>query len=251
MTIQITTPEINELPDLTVEDLLTHSMVPGSLKENDKELFRSKWWDYRFMTPFEATIAYIDAFGQEMRKFYARDIDFEKAQHITVVTGQAVRDGLLVNDKKAKQSFSSFWRGRQVADALGMPYKTYVYEAINNRLRYWTDVKIQDKKGRWHTKMPTAAQVYGENNVERVAARWEELQASMIHYAEHHAFLAQNYEAAPIQNEYFAHLIARARKTMDFTATLVEMIETDHLPVEFAIANLDTKTFETVRHALR
>jgi hypothetical protein len=227
MAIQIKEPSAEHHPDLSFEDVLSF-IVPDKLRAIDKELFAIKWWDYRFMSPCAATFAYIDIFGVEARKLYARDIDYERAAHIRVVTAASVMDGLRRNDEKAKRSFSGFWRGRQVADALSVPYDIYISEALSSRMRAWQ-----------RTHMPTALQVYRDIDVERVANRWEELKASRVYYATHHAYLAQNYQGAPYQDEYFRHLIERARQTTDFVATLADMVDADHMPVEFLRRHVD------------
>lgn len=222
MTIQTQIPAIEDYPDLSLGTWVTHSFVPDRLKVHDKELFGVKWWDYRFETPFEATLSYIDAFGQEARKVYSRDIDSERAQHIHVVTGKKVVEGILRNEEKAKRAFSGFWRGRQVADALGMPYPTYIQEALSQRMRRWQ-----------RAYLPSANQIYQDRDVERVSNRWEELKASRIYYANHHAYLAQNYQAAPIQKAYCDYLVERAEKTGDKIMTLVDMVDADRLPLEY------------------
>ena len=222
MTIRIKLPTTEEHPDLTIADIVTHTFAPAKFTPMDKELFGTKWWDYRFMTPCEATLAYIDAFGIEARKIYARDIDCERAEHIHVVTGQKVLEGLIRNEQKAKRAFAGFWRGRQVADAIGMPYGTYIYEALSARMRRWQ-----------RTYLPTAAQVYQEGDVERVAARWEALAASRIYFSDHHAYLAQNYRAEPIQKQYSNYLFQRSASSGDRIATLADMVEADRLSLQY------------------
>lgn len=243
--MQINTPSLEEYPDLSLDDILA-MFVDEKHRDHDRALFATKWWDYRMMTPTEATLAYIDAFGVEVRKIYARDIDYERAQHIHVVTGASVRKGLLENEQKAKRAFAGFWRGRQVADALGMPYDVYTAEVLNSRMRYWANVKVQDRKGKWRTKLPTATQLYGERDVERVQARWEELQASRVFYSEHHAFLPQNYVGAPVQDAYFAYLAERAGRSSNRIAMLADMVEHDRLPVEYLHQHVEQGICEKV-----
>lgn len=237
ITIQLPSPEAH--PDLPIDDVIA-LMVPQKWTAHDKELFQTKWWDYRFMTPFEATLAYIDQFGIAARKLYARDIDYERAQHIRVVSGDSIKAKLLENDDKAKRAFTGYWRGRQVADAIGAPYEVYVAEAMSSRMRAWQ-----------RAHLPTANQVYRDIDVERVSNRWEELKVSRIYYAEHHAYLAQNYCGEPTQDAYFAYLIERAGQTGDRLGTLSDMIEADRLPVEYAQAHLDQGTYERITASLQ
>jgi hypothetical protein len=221
MSIRIQTPSKADCPDLNQGDLITH-LIPERLKVHERELFQTKWWDYRFMTPFEATCAYIDAFGQQARKVYSRDIDSERAAHIKVVTSAKVVDAFLQNDAKAKRAMSGFWRGRQVADAIGMPYPAYVFEAISQRMRRWQ-----------RAYLPSENQIYQEGDVERVSSRWSEVAASRIHYSDHHAYLSQNYEGAPAQKGYYDYLVQRSAQTGDKIMTLVDMVEADRISLEY------------------
>lgn len=222
MTIRMKQPVSELHPDLRLEDLIVNSFVPTKLQSFDKELFKSKWWDYRFSSPFEATMSYIGSFSVQARKIYARDIDSERAEHIYIVSPDAIVQRLIANDKKAKIAFSGFWRGRQVADAIGMPYDTFIYEALSQRMRRWQ-----------RAYLPSSTQIYQDGMVELVAARWEELNQSRIHYAEHHAYLAQNYQAAPLQTEYYDHLLSRSKRTGDQVMTLVDMVQADRLSLDY------------------
>lgn len=222
MTIQIRQPLSELHPDLRLEDLIVNTFVPTKLQPFDKELFKTKWWDYRFASPFEATMKYVEDFAVEARKIYSRDIDRERAEHIYIVSPEAIIQRLLTNDKKAKISFSGFWRGRQVADAIGMPYGTFIYESMSQRMRRWQ-----------RAYLPSSTQLYQDGSVEFVSARWDELNASRIHYAEHHAYMAQNYQAAPIQVEYYDHLLARSQRTGDQIMTLVDMVQADRISLDY------------------
>jgi glutathione S-transferase len=221
MNIQVKLPNKSECPDLDVGDLITH-LIPNKLTVHDRQLYQTKWWDYRFMSPFEATFEFIDTFGQEARKIYSRDIDTERARYIAVVSGSKLVRAFLENDTRAKKSMSGFWRGRQVADALGMPYSVYIYEALSQRMRSWK-----------RPYLPNEDQIYRGQDVERVAARWNEIAASRIFYSDHHAYMAQNYKGAPLQKDYYGHLVNRAEKTGDKIMTLVDMVEADRLSLEY------------------
>jgi hypothetical protein len=219
MTIKIQIPKIEDYPDLSVYDFITHTFVPNKLQAFDKELFGIKWWDYRFMSPCEATMNYIDTFGQESRKIYSRDIDSVVAQHIGVMNKEKMLAGLMKNEEKSKRLFSGFWRGRQVADAIGMPYSIYIYEALSQRMRRWQ-----------RAYLPSASQVYQEGDVERVAARWEELKASRVYYADHHLYLSQNYQGSSVQKAYSEYLVDRSHGNIE---TLADMVEADRLSLDY------------------
>lgn len=239
MQSDILLPDTDQFPLLSFEDVLAGNVIKNERLAVEPELFKTKWWDYRFMSPFEATFEYIDAFGNQARKIYAREFDYERAQHIRVATGPTTKKGLLEDNPKARKSFAGFWRGRQVADAVGAPYDVFIYQAMTSRMRAWK-----------RTHLPNADQLYGERDVEFVARQWEDIKASRVFYAEHHAYLAQNYIGAPIQQEYCQYLLDRSRTTGDRVNTLVDMIESDRLPIEF-IQRKEPGIYEQVVNSLR
>lgn len=220
-------------PHLTVDDIL--SMSVGDRSSYDVQLFATKWWDYKFITSAEATFLYVDAFGRQARRIYSRDIDSTRAQYIKVITGDALKERLLKDETQAKRAFSSFWRGRQVADALGMPYDDYIWTALDMRMKYWNGVKVVDAKGRTRTKTPTPNQLYSEMIVEKVVERWNELQDARIYYSDHSAYLPCNYVGTDFQRGYYAYLVTRAEKSTMTNVILGGMIANGQISREYLI----------------
>lgn len=208
--------------DVPIGHVVTHNFIGQKLRKFDRDLYATKWWDYRFMSPFDATLEYIDAFGEASRVIYSREIDYERAKHIRVVSRREIIEGVLDGDIRARQSFSAFWRGRQVADAIGMPYPVYIHEAMTQRMRAWQ-----------RSYLPKPGHIYSERDVERVAQRWAEINAERIMYAEHWAYLPQNYDDAEIQNAYYAALCARVDASALPTEILRDMIAQDRIAIEY------------------
>ena len=223
MTPQVyTKPSFEGFQHFGSEELLTHTFIKKKSLQHETALFQTKWWDYRFMSPFEATMSFIDTFGIEARKIYARDIDFERAEYIKVSNATTIREGLEKNDDKVKRYFSGFWRGRQVADAIGIPYATYISHAMSERLRAWQ-----------RAYLPNPTQIYRDFEVSKVVARWDEMKASRIHFAEHHAYLAQNFRGMPDQVRYHDYLLEEAgKRLMHFDTLLADFVRDDRIPIE-------------------
>lgn len=238
MTTHIAPPDPVKFPDLSIEDVF-EQIIRNDLLENDRDLFQSKWWDYRFMSPFEATMAFADAFGEAGRRIYAREFDYERAPHVSMMGSAKLKLGLERNEERARRAFPAFWRARQVADVLGMPYPVYTFEILSSRMRAWQ-----------RTHLPGPNHLYNEIDVERVAARWEEIKLSRIQYADHHAFLAQNFVSAPAQVEYADYLIERATRTLDPVVTLADMVRSDRLPLEYLSEKLPVDQIAAVRKSL-
>lgn len=48
----------------------------------DKKLFSTKWFDYRQMTPLQATTKYMSDYEKIYRRIYAENINYEVAKNI-------------------------------------------------------------------------------------------------------------------------------------------------------------------------
>ena len=52
-------------------DYYALSSIASEILAHEKYLFTCKWFDYRFMTPFEATMTYVDAFAAVSRRIHS------------------------------------------------------------------------------------------------------------------------------------------------------------------------------------
>ena len=207
---------LNSARELPVEsDWHALSYIHSKYYSWDKELYITKWFDYRQMTPLQATAAYVAAYESVYRGFFAETLNFEKAKYIKFLSiaeisermkFSTIKDPTNAKDKKnenqrlkARENFSAFWRGRQIADALGMPYDIYIDTVISKRLRNW--------RNRY---LPRPIHLYRDIEVEYAQERWEELQASRLFLADHPVYLNQNYQNLPQQNAYHEWLFKQA-----------------------------------------
>lgn len=190
--------------------------------------WKLKWFDYRHMTPLQATIAYMEAYGGVYKRIYAREFDREKAEFINPINIDgilaALRPGGQSDAKKvtkAKKQLIGCWRGRQIADRLTIPYDIYIDLAFTFRMRRWQQ-----------NNMPQPQQLYHMITVEKIAERWEELQASRLYLAEHSCYLVQNYQDLPQQNAYHEWIFTQAKKRQNPAEFLARMIEEHVLPLD-------------------
>lgn len=63
---------------------------------------------------------------------------------------------------KAREEFSGFWHGRQIADALSMPYNIYINLVITKRLRNWCN-----------RFLPRPIHLYRDIEVEYAQEKWK------------------------------------------------------------------------------
>lgn len=223
------------------EEVYVLANIPKRLLAHEKELFGTKWFDYRFMTPFQATMKYVDEFVNVGRMIYRREIDLERSQHITIPSSLTIQRKLKTGiDTKTKSALTGYWRGRQVADALGMPYADYIHHAMSNRMRMWQ-----------RSYLPKPTQLYGEDIVEKVQSAWIEMKEASFYYAEHHAFMLQNYSGLPCQNDYHEFLFEQARATTNEFFHIARFLNEGLLSYSKVEARFDAVALEQISDFLR
>lgn len=93
----------------------------------ERELHQTKWFDYRFISPMEATHQFRVAYSEIYRRMYARNISTEDA-----MTRSGVRAGPAF---QCRTELTSFWRARQTADSYGLPYIIFIDVAMETLTR--------------------------------------------------------------------------------------------------------------------
>lgn len=241
--MQIHNPEIvrqNPLED----DVLAMTYANKDLIDLEPGLFATKWFDYRMMTPAAATRLYMDAFGDIYRQVYADVKDRTAAEHIAVPNCEVIMNELTCGDekkeKRAKTRFASMWRGRQVADAAGMPYREFIDIAMRKRLRYWSNNK----------HLPQPQQLYLDWVVEHVMERWAELQSGRLYLAEHDAYMVQNYQGIAFQDDYHEWLFAQAQLRSNPTWQIAQFVNEDRLPLDKVESRFGEDDLELIRRHL-
>jgi hypothetical protein len=127
---------------------------------DERMLHHRKWFDYRFMSPREATSIFRTEYEKVYRRKYARTFDTEKAERKF-----GVRRGI---PEEHRAEFTSFWRVRQIADLLCMPYEIFLEAAFEvllsgsfQRMPY-----INQLSGKHQLKIGVAAMTQWEEHCE-------------------------------------------------------------------------------------
>lgn len=222
------------------DDIFVQMHIPKKVQTFDSDLFTTKWFDYRRMTPVQATSTYIKVYSEIYRDIYARDIDYERAKHVRPTTVTDLFAALGRGETRAKRKLTGFWRGRQVADALGMPYELYVEHAFTFRMRRWQ-----------RAYLPQPEHLYHEFDVEKIQVLWEELQEGRLYLPEDPAYLAQNYRDVPYQNDFHEWLFKQARLRSDEAWTLSTVIERDMIPIDKVAARVEPAVYERIESYLQ
>lgn len=211
-------------------DVLTMKLVPDArIRDLELDLFTSKWFDYRHMTPLQATGHYVEAFNEVYRRKYAENYDELAAENLKLSDLSTLIRRLDIPGKGAstKATISAYWRGRQFADALGMPYVEYVTLAMDFRLRFWQQ-----------RYLPKPGHLYDDRLLEKISERWHELQAGRLYLAENPLYRASNYQGLPAQDDYHEWIMYQSTIRPGKHSFLAKMISRDQITYDKVAARL-------------
>lgn len=220
--------------DLTVELYDDHQFkfVKAKWSSHELGLFGSKWFDYRFLHPTQATYLFAHHFSRIYRAFFAATIDRDAAEHIKPMKHEDLF-------QCPRDFISGMWRARQHADAIGIPYDLYLRLAFEAVLKYWK---------RRHLPRPT--QLYSDHVVNFVVEQWEKRQEAQLHFGRHVEFRAPNYVGTPAQNDHHEWLFAQIAKRANAPALIARLVYEDEvLPFDKLAGRYDAQIVADVREA--
>lgn len=208
------------------DDLVAFKFIEDKRNhEYEPELYQSKWFDYRFMTPLQATRHYIQAYDGVYRRHYAQNVDAVAAKHVRTISIDGIFAGLEAPTsstyKKAKSHLTACWFGRHMADKLTMPYEVYIDLAFEYRLRYWN-----------RPYLPQPQHLYSDLVIDRVSERWPELQKSRLYTSDHPAYMVENFADLPAQTSYRIWLRDQALTRANPGELLGRFVNEDRLPLD-------------------
>ncbi len=95
--------------------------------QDERELAKTKWFDYRFLSPIEATLKFVEDYQRAYRVQWRQSFDTATADK-----KRAIASGGLWHDRK---EFTEFWNARAHADWLGVDYFIYCMVSMETALR--------------------------------------------------------------------------------------------------------------------
>ena len=202
---------IDELKTDAADELMFRH-IRADWQSYELGLMRSKWFDYRFMHPVVATFAYAKAFDASYRRHF-------RASFGNVPLKRVFKNYDVFRCEKT--TIAGLWRGRQHADALGMPYDIYTDLALADVLRFWKQ-----------PNMPRPLQLYSAVIVEQVGAQWEELQAGSLRYSTHENYRTHRFCGTTAQLDHHEWLFAQAGKRANPLPIMKRFYEEDLIPFE-------------------
>jgi hypothetical protein len=215
------------------------SRMQARFQSEEVGLYAQKWFDYRFMTPSEASYFYAHEFVKAYRRHFRINIDRDDAERVKPMR----KEDLFTN---SATFVSGIWRGRQFADALGMPYDHYLDGALYYRLRYWRQ-----------THLPRPHQLYQEDSrysddmrqtwfVNAITKNWEEKQSSMLFYSRHPNYKNDRYIGTRDQNDHHEWLIKQMKLRMNPAPLLKRLIDEEFIPLEKVQERFDPLVVERI-----
>lgn len=200
------------VPQQTDEELdaLAAKHVSLSLLKKERDLYRTKWFDYRFMHPATAT----REFANQYRLAHARVMQ----RRIDVVQGQ-FKTGLPRKDlfELPPGTITSLWRARQFADEICAPYDWLLITAL-----YYAEERC------W-TNMPRPQQLYSEEFTTFLKQARAEDCLIKIRTADHEFYRAPAFEGHPYQLDYQEYLVSLVKARGLFLETARSLLRNGHM----------------------
>lgn len=194
----------------------------------ERVLAQTKWFDYRFLSPAEATLHFVEEYQRTFRQWWGV---FDSAE---VDKKRGIAANGLFHSRKV---FSEFWTARAHADFMGVPYRIYISTAM--------EVALRRAK---QTRLLRAGQLRKEEYVQAIEKRWEEELAGGCWLSELPHYRAENDCALPGQIAHQEHVVQTARKRSNSRLALGMAIDGLRvLPVEKAEAAFDYELVVSAR----
>ena len=199
----------------------------------ERRLQTTKWFDYRFMSPIEATELFVEAYSSAYQHYYGKYFNSEKAPGKSGVRQHAW--------KSSHREFTSFWRARQFADELGVPYDQFVdgvFYACGRR-----------KWGR----LPRPNQIYGAKFgvavKSRVIQQWREwTEEAKLTFSKLPQYRNENFVGLPAQVAHRDWVVSQLKTWHGDHYKMAALCFVDEvLPIERAIAEFGEAQFERAR----
>jgi hypothetical protein len=213
------------------QDAIRHSRLTAwktskHQASRERDLNCTKWFDYRFMSPWEATELFVSAYQVEFRRLYSKNIDTEASEGKTGTRNR--------NWRSNSRELASFWNARQLADELGLPYGFFIHYAANLLMTWgWKHI-------------PRPNQLYGSEArdaiVAEVAAKWAEWRQAVPQFSTLPQYLIQNFNELPAQIAHQDWLIAEIKSKYGSPSEICKACFVNHvLSVTRATAEFGTE----------
>lgn len=202
--------------------------VEPSLLREEPELMRTKWFDYRFISPIEATERFAQAYVDAFRMKYCSNFDIATADRRRAL----MHGGLRSNPRE----FTSLWRARCYADKFGMPYGFFLDHCIECFMR----------RGYERIPRPNQLVTLRDYEIEGVVRQWEDYTQSNLQFSRLPEYRNELFNGCAAQRDHHVWLIERLRTRDDYFLGKVCYID-KVLPVDVACEAFGLERVERAR----
>lgn len=199
----------------------------------ERDLSMRKWFDYRFMSPLDATLQFVEDYKVVFRAKWRSDFDAATAD---LKRGTA-KEGLFAD----RREFSTFWNARVCADTLGVRYRFFIFTTMEAALR----------RGKWK-RVPRPGQLWNKPDcLTAVETKWEEELAGRQAVSALAHYRPENFLGLPHQLNHQRHVLEVAKKRSNLKHALGSYIDIDRLvSVEQAEAVYGARVVQMAREAV-
>lgn len=210
-------------------DALAVQFVSLNLLQDEAELFTTKFWDYRFLHPVQATQLFAHEYARAKKHAVERRTDIWVGRNMKGIKADCIFE-------LPQRTITGLWKGRQMADRLGIPYDFYCAYAM-----LFADV------ARWEN-LPAATQLYGVSvpvhlrqtdfavsMVTYIGRAWISRCETSNGYATHPAYLAENFVGGQEQVAYLNTMTDRIKHSSHPAAVLASIMEKGQINKELVL----------------
>lgn len=212
----------NSLAGRVAELLLVREIIDSELVNQEPDLAATTWLAYGYMTSYERTERFCEEYIQQYKLIHGRYLDHSRAEDM-----QPLSPILALNDNR---EISSLWKARQCADALGIPYPTFIRVAMDTAVQ-WKQFK----------QVPRPNQLLGEGQMNAIIEEWERVKETAVPFDRDWdaRFFAPEHRTDPPRLAAVQALIHRLRaRPLSIAQNLA-----NHLGADGSITEAEARTF--------
>lgn len=163
----------------------------------ESELVRTKWFEYRFISPMQATLLFRKAYEDVFKRAFRTYVDVERA-------GEVVGSGRLAFNTNPRER-TQLWKARQRADEVGMRYEDYIELSFDFVMR------------RKRKKFPRPNQLHHSGKGEKLwledrdQAWAERIREEIVRVGNVPAYRIENYRGLEPQDAFRRFVVDRVR----------------------------------------
>ena len=164
---------------------------PTELLAYECDLVSTKWFDYRFMSPLQATKHFARIYSETFQRFFARDLDRDQARNVI-----GSNPAKFSNDAKER---TQLWMARVRADEVGMRYEEYIGFSFDFSAKRGLERKRLPRPNQLHHSSKDAHALWVKFRTER----WQEVvRDRAVSVSDIPAYRADNRRGYPAQDAF-------------------------------------------------